>query len=251
LKAWEPASRLTTDMHHRPGWRHKAGLPNVMPLFLAADCTADKLHQFAVRGAAAHQSAQIMVPDRKEASTDLAIGGDPDPVAMPAEGMRNRRNDSDFANAIFEYVTSGRFTTLVWNLDKVAVRCHALQDLVQRDHDIGRPDASLFERHKLDEAHHDAFFTREFAEGHDLIVVEAPHQHAVDLHGIEARAPRGSDPGQNVGKACWHTRYPCEAVRIHCIHADCDPSQASVFEGRDMKVGNHARRASQQSSKRP
>ena len=89
-----------------------------MPLFLAADCIVDKLHQFAVRGAAIHQSAQIMVPDRKEASTDLAIGGDPDPAAMPAEGMGDRCNDSDFADPIFESVTPGGFTGFARNLDK-------------------------------------------------------------------------------------------------------------------------------------
>src|ERR1700694_4395745 len=131
----------------------------------------DKLHQFIVRGEATHQPAQIMVPDRKKTSTDLAIGGDPDSAAVATEWLRDRRDDSDFANAILEFVTSSRFTALVWNLDKAAVRCHALQDLVQRDHDVARPDATFFERHKLDEAHHHAFFTRELAETYDLIVI--------------------------------------------------------------------------------
>src|SRR6202162_2874791 len=231
-------------MHHRPGWRYESGFPNVMPLFLAADCIVDKLHQFAVRGAAIHQSAQIMVPDRKEASTDLAIGGDPDPAAMPAEGMGHRCNDADFADPIVESVTSGRFTGFARNLDKAAERCHALQDLVQRDHDTGCPDASLFERHEFDEAHHHAFLAREFAERYDLVVVEAAHQHAIDLQGIEAFALRGSDSGQDASESGWHTRYPREAFWIHSVHADCDPSQASVFEWpchlcEKMSAGGH------------
>ena len=82
-------------MHHRPGWRHKAGLPDVMPLFLAADCTMDKLHQFIVRGAATHQPAQIMVPDRKKTSTNLAIGGDPDSAPVATEWLIDRRDDSE------------------------------------------------------------------------------------------------------------------------------------------------------------
>jgi hypothetical protein len=223
-------SRLPTDMHHRPGCRYKSRLANVMPLFLAADCNVNKLRQFNVRGAATHQSAQIMVPDRKEASTDLAIGGDPDPAAMPAEGMGNRCNDSDFADPIFKSVTPGRFTAFAWNLDEAAVRCHALQDLVQRNHDIRCPDASFFERHEFDEAHRYAFFTRELAERYDLVVVEAAHQNAIDLHGIEPCALRGSDSGQDASKAGWHTRYPREAFWIHRVHADCDSSQAGVFE---------------------
>jgi len=52
----------------------------------------------------------------------------------------------------------------------------------------------------------------------------------VDLYGIKARTPRGSDAGQYVSEARWNTRYPGEAVRIHSIHAHRDPSQASIFE---------------------
>ena len=63
LRKPEPSSRLTADVQHRPGWRHEAGLHNVMPLFLAADCTMDKLHQFVVRGATTHEPVQIMIPD--------------------------------------------------------------------------------------------------------------------------------------------------------------------------------------------
>ena len=140
-------------------------------------------------------------------------------------------NDSDFADPIFESVTSGRFTAFARNLDKAAVGCHALQDLVHRNHDIGCPDASLFERHEFDEAHHHAFCTREFAERYDLVVVEAAHQHAIDLQGIEAFALGGSDSGKDASKAGRHTRYPREAFWIHSVHADCDTPQASVFSG--------------------
>src|SRR5712691_6805904 len=44
---------------------HEAGLANMMPLFLAAHCTMDKLHQFVVGGAATNQFVQIVVPGRK------------------------------------------------------------------------------------------------------------------------------------------------------------------------------------------
>lgn len=55
--------RLTTDVYHRPGWRHEAGLPDVMSLFFEADCIMNKLQQFVVGGPAANQFVQIVVPD--------------------------------------------------------------------------------------------------------------------------------------------------------------------------------------------
>jgi hypothetical protein len=47
-KSWELCSRLTTNVHHRPGWRDEAGLSDVMSLFLAANYGTDKLHQFVI-----------------------------------------------------------------------------------------------------------------------------------------------------------------------------------------------------------
>ena len=36
-----------------------------------------------------------------------------------------------------------------------------LENLIQRDHDVGRPHAIFFQRHEFDEADHDAFFAGE------------------------------------------------------------------------------------------
>lgn len=48
LKSWELCSRLATDVHHRPGWRHTAALSDVMPLLLATYCMTNKLRQFVI-----------------------------------------------------------------------------------------------------------------------------------------------------------------------------------------------------------
>jgi hypothetical protein len=60
-----------------------------MPLFLAGDCTIHELHQFVIRGAATNQVVQIVLPERKKASTDLAIGGGSDTAAVATEGLRD------------------------------------------------------------------------------------------------------------------------------------------------------------------
>jgi len=117
-KSWEFFSQLTTDVHHRSGWRHKASLSDVMPLFLAADCVTDKVHQFVVRCTAAHESVQIMVPDRKKARADLSVGSDPNTAAVAAEWSRDGRNDSDLPDTIFEHIASRCFTRCAGHLDQ-------------------------------------------------------------------------------------------------------------------------------------
>ena len=51
---------------------------------------------------------------------------------------------------------------------------------------VATPRAVGVEGHELDEAHADALLATEGGEVDDLVVVDAPHHHAVDLHRIEA-----------------------------------------------------------------
>ena len=55
---------------------------------------------------------------------------------LPSEVTRTRPQSARVSavadcHAILEYVASGSFTALVWNLDKAAVRRHAVHNLVQ------------------------------------------------------------------------------------------------------------------------
>src|SRR5271157_578596 len=101
---------------------------------------------------------------------------------MPAEGMRYGRDNTDLADAIVEDITARGFAAGVADFAQRHEFSHAAHDLVERDHDLRRPDAVFFQRHELDEADSDAFLTREAAEGGDLVVVEAAQEHAIDLH---------------------------------------------------------------------
>ena len=95
---------------------------------------------------------------------------------------------------------------------------------------FGRPDAVLFQRHELDEAHDHAFFAREHAEGNDLIFVESAQQHAIHFHRPQARTPRRADARQHVVKSIGNARDAGKAVGIHSVHADGDPGQAGILE---------------------
>src|SRR5579864_5772322 len=124
---------------------------------------------------------QVVVPDGKEASANLAVAGDADAAAMPAEGMRDRCDDSDFADAVIEAITAGGLRMGVRNFDERPVLGYARQNFVECHNGRGRPDAVFFERHELDEADDDAFFAGEHSEGDDLVFVEATQEDAVDL----------------------------------------------------------------------
>jgi hypothetical protein len=134
-----------------------------MSLFLAADYTMDKLHQVVVRDATMHQSRADHDPELKKASSDLAIAADPDAAAVATEWLRDGRDDTDLTGTIFEHITPRSFTAFVGYLDKVEILSHTAQNFAHCNHHVGGPCAILSERHELDEAHHNAFFTRELA----------------------------------------------------------------------------------------
>src|SRR6185312_3842869 len=129
-----------------------------------------------------------------------------------------------------EAVAAGGFAAGMRNFHQWPVFAHAVQDLIERDHGIGRPDPVFFERHELDEAHHHAFFAREHAERDDLVFVESAHQHAVDFHRPQTHAAGFTDTGQHVVISVRHAGDAGEAVGIDRVHAYGHAPQAGVLE---------------------
>ena len=106
----------------------------------------------------------------------------------------------------------------------------------------GRPGASFFERHEFDEAHGDAFFAGEHAEGNDLVFIEAAHQHAIHFQRPESGAAGGADAGEHLVVSVGHAGDAGEAVGIDRIHGNGDAGQAGIFQrlrqiGEQMAVG--------------
>ena len=102
--------------------------------------------------------------------------------------------------------------------------------LVEADDGVRRPDAVFFERHELDEADDDAFAAGELGEGHDLVVVEAAQQDAVDLDRAEAGGLGGADAGEHALVAAGDAGDAGEVVGIDGVHADGDAGEAGVAQ---------------------
>src|ERR1700738_1709758 len=107
-----------------------------------------------------------MLPSGKQASTNFSVRSDADAAAVPAEGMRDGRDDADFSKAIFEAIAPSSFTSSVRNFDQ---------------------------RQEFDEANDHALLPRELSKRDDLIFVEATHQHAIDFHRPQTYAPGSAD----------------------------------------------------------
>src|SRR5205814_8217637 len=112
-------------------------------LFLL-DYGFDKRSQLLVGSAALHLAGEVVIKEGKEAGADLSIGGQAHAAAVSAERMRHGRDDADLAHAIVELIPPGGLAVGMRNLDQRAKRLHALQDFIERDHDLRRPDAVLF-----------------------------------------------------------------------------------------------------------
>src|SRR5581483_8778003 len=104
-------------MHHCPRCWHKVGLAYVVPLFLFANHVANKFRHVVVRSATPHEFMEIVVPNRKKTGANLAVRGNANSAAMPAEWVGNRRDDSDFADAVIKLVTSCGFAASVWDFN--------------------------------------------------------------------------------------------------------------------------------------
>src|SRR5437868_6525645 len=163
---------------------------------------------------------------------------------MATEGVRDRGDNPDLADAVIKMVPTRSLAASVRYFYQRPVFRHALHNFVERDHNIGRPDALFFQRHEFDKADHHAFFARELPEGDDLIFVEAAHEHAVDLHWGEPDAFGGTNASQNRFKSIRHAGDAGEVLGIHGIYADGYAMEAGVFQrlceiGEKMAVGRY------------
>src|SRR4051794_32233855 len=60
----------------------------------------DRVAQLVVRCAGAERLAEVVSVCREEAGVELAVGGQPGAGAVPAERLRDRRDDADFAASV-------------------------------------------------------------------------------------------------------------------------------------------------------
>ena len=84
----------------------------MMARLLLPDHLLKKPSQFIIGRPAAHARAQIVFGHAEEAGPNISVGGQAKPVAMPAEGLADRRNDANLPALIGESPALGRLGTI-------------------------------------------------------------------------------------------------------------------------------------------
>src|SRR6516225_9639092 len=82
------------DGGHGAGGLEEAGLVDAVAGELGGNRTAPQFGQFLIAGPGAHRIAQVALVLREQAVADLAVGGQPYPVAGPAERPGDRADDA-------------------------------------------------------------------------------------------------------------------------------------------------------------
>src|ERR1035441_3761735 len=175
--------------------------------FLILYCTENVVAQFGIAGSGPESPIEVMFDLRKEAGANLAIGGEPDSAAGSAKGLTHGSDNADLTHAVGKGVATRCFTGVAWcEINQGEDAADAIDNLLERDHDFGRPQAAFFKGHELDEPDHHVLFARKPGEALNLIIVEPAQQDAVDLEGREAGGACGANAPEHRFKASGNAR---------------------------------------------
>ena len=186
-----------------------------------------------------------MFLDAEEAGAELAVGGEPEPVAVAAERFGDRRDDADLAASVGEGPATRGLGGIAGLVDRheVEARAEPSEDLASGDDHLLLPGVPGIERHELDEAEAEVVFPRERRERFDLVVVEAADHDGVDLHRGEPDPPGLGDAGEDLGEP-FASGHLLEVHRVQRIHAEADATEPGGAQrlgvpGEEEAVGRH------------
>ena len=159
-----------------------------------------------IGGAGPQRGAQIGLGPGEQAVAQLAVGGQPDPVAGAAERLADRGDDADrdtrcprpgTARPERSRAAPGRRSS------STSVTCADSRSRISSAVIISvrLPGVLGVQRHLLDEPELHAGAHRPLQQRVRLVVVDAAQQHGVDLDREQTRSHRRLDPGQHVGAA--------------------------------------------------
>ena len=182
----------------------------------------------------AQRAAQVGLGHREQAGAQLALGGHPDPVAVAAEGLADRRDEADRALAVGELPAPRR---------AVALAAHVLERIGGVDqpphlgvgqHAVARPRAVGVERHELDEADLVRVLAGELGEAHDLVLGEVLQRDHVDLDRAQLGVLLGRrEPFEHLLERVAAGELE-EAVGRQRVERDVDAPQAGGHELLDL-----------------
>ncbi len=166
----------------------------------------------------------------EETVAKFAVGGEPDPVTVPAEWPGDRCDDADATAAvgIFKFHRGGS-GVVIFSRDE---RRHVVFDLFENF--VSEVDLVSFpligsDGHVFDEPHFELVFTSELRERNDFVFGNPSHGDGIDFHRIET-----SGFGSENAFDRWVQGIPsCEfakANRVERIEADVDSPKTGIAQ---------------------
>ena len=216
-----------------------------MTRFFLPDGGDDEICEILVGGARPEKSLQVVVGQRKEAGSEVAIRRDPNPVAAIAEWLTDGGDDPDRSASVGEVMDGRRLRPVALFASQRIDRMHPGVNLGAGHDRVHGPPPLRVERHILDEADLNVLLAPQTCEIGDLIVVVAPHDDAVQLDGVQTGFPRESDPRQDLRhQLAVSPHHALEALRPERIQADIDTLEARIRQTPDLlqqeePVGGH------------
>ncbi len=235
--AANPRARTGLAIPQPPIDRHRARrldeprLADPVLELLAPHGVTDDLLQLGVGGAVSDRAPQVGLVEREQARAQAAVGGEPDPVAVAAERLRDRVDEADLPVAVGEPVDAGGGARLArLGLERVH-RADQVADLGAGQHLVGRPRMVGVERHELDEPHLVRGTPRESGERQHLLLGEVADRDRVDLDRVRLGV-RGQrlEPAQDLGEGVAPGELE-EAVVLQRVDRDVEAVDPRLDEG--------------------
>ena len=181
--------------------------------------------------AAPQQLPHVRLVNRKQAVAQLAVGRQPDAIAIHAERLADRCHKANARAGIGEAILRCRSPRI--GIGNRLERCDfALQ---HGDHLVGQEDFRLVpeplgvQRHELDIADFVAIFAPEPGHRHHVRLDQIGHRDDIDLDRSEAHFLRVSEPVQHLAEIVAAGDFE-EALTVERVEVDIQPPQPGAVQ---------------------
>src|SRR5689334_6274832 len=215
-----------------------------MAFFLLPDDFAQACLDGFVRSATAQKRFQIMFRETEQACADFAVGGQPEPVAVPAEWFAHRGDDSNFTAAIGKRPASGGLRRIrLFDGFQLEARLEPSKNLASGHDEFLLPGAAGIQGHEFDESETQVPLPGESGKRFDLMIIEIANDDGIDLDRAESQLAREVNTGEH-GAQTVASRDFFEIIRIERVHAEADAPESGLTQRarllrEEKAVGRH------------
>src|SRR5688572_13532673 len=191
------------------------------------------------RRAGAERPPQVGSGARVEAHQPDAVGGQPAAVAIPAEGLRGRRDDPEGRAVRQGEAVGGCGAAAAERLHGAVAGFDDLQHFRLRDDRVAPPPRRPAHVHVLDEPDLGADVPAVLDQLDQLVLVGAAHHDRVDLEGLESGAGCRVDAGED-RRVRVEAGQRFEAAAVQRVEADGDAVQPGIAQRGGLLGEQHA-----------